>query len=106
LGAGAAEKTRLLLDTGAFTRYVPVDVSESALRQAAAGLLADYPGLSVHAVVADFQQHLDRLPQNGRHMIAFLGGTIGNLVPRERVVFLRWLRGGLEPCEALPLRLA
>ena len=103
LGAGSAEKTRLLLDTGTFTRFVPVDVSESALRQAAAGLLADYPRLAVHAVVADFQQHLDRLPQNGRHLIAFLGGTIGNLVPAERAVFLRSLREALQPGEALLL---
>jgi L-histidine Nalpha-methyltransferase len=103
LGAGSAEKTRLLLDTQAFTRYVPVDVSESALRQAAAGLLADYPGLAVHAVVADFQEHLDRLPQDGQHMVAFLGGTIGNLVPNERAVFLRSLRAVLQPGEALLL---
>jgi L-histidine Nalpha-methyltransferase len=103
LGAGSAEKTRLLLDTRAFTRYVPVDVSESALRQAAAGLLADYPRLAVHAVVADFQQHLGRLPQGGRRMIAFLGGTIGNLVPDERAVFLRSLRAGLRRGETLLL---
>jgi L-histidine N-alpha-methyltransferase len=105
LGAGSAEKTRLLLDAlrGTLRRYVPVDVSEAALRQAAAGILADYPGLAVHAVVADFEEHLDRLPEDGRRLVAFLGGTIGNLVPDERAVFLRQIRASLRPGEFLLL---
>ena len=107
LGAGSAEKTRLLLDAlrdaGTLRRYVPVDVSEAALRQAAAGILADYPGLDVHAVVADFEQHLDRLPAGGRRMVAFLGGTIGNLVPDERAAFLRDVRANLVPGDTLLL---
>ncbi len=107
LGAGSAEKTRLLLDalrTGeTLRRYVPVDVSEAALRQAAVSVLAEYPGLTVHAVVADFEEHLDRLPDGGRRMIAFLGGTIGNLVPHERARFLRDVRATLQPGEMLLL---
>ena len=107
LGAGSAEKTRLLLDalrdSGALSRFVPVDVSEGALRQAAAAILADYPGLTVHAVVADFEQHLDRLPDGGRRMVAFLGGTIGNLVPDQRAVFLRSVRDTLTAGETLLL---
>jgi L-histidine N-alpha-methyltransferase len=103
LGAGSADKTRLLLDTGAFRRFVPVDVSEGVLRHAAATVLADYPALAVHAVVADFEQHLGRLPDGGRRMVAFLGGTIGNLVPDERAVFLRSVRETLQPGETLLL---
>jgi L-histidine N-alpha-methyltransferase len=107
LGAGSAEKTRLLLDSlrdnGALRRYVPVDVSEGALRLAAAGILSDYPRLAVHAVVADFEQHLDRLPNGGHRMVAFLGGTIGNLVPAERAVFLRQVRATLHADETLLL---
>ncbi|HEY7047415.1 MAG TPA: L-histidine N(alpha)-methyltransferase [Jatrophihabitantaceae bacterium] len=107
LGAGSAEKTRLLLDAlrgaGSLRRFVPVDVSEGALRQAAAGILADYPGLTVHAVVADFEEHLDRLPDGGRRLVAFLGGTIGNLVPAERAEFLRSIRATLAPGESLLL---
>ena len=107
LGAGSAEKTRLLLDAlreaGMLRRYVPVDVSEAALRQAAAGVLDEYPGLSVHAVVADFEEHLDRLPNGGMRMVAFLGGTIGNLVPDERARFLRDVRANLRPGETLLL---
>ena len=92
LGAGACDKTRLLLDAlrvhGPLHRYVPFDVSDQFLRSAAAGLADDYPGLQVHAVVGDFHRHLDRIPTEGRRLLAFLGGTIGNLIPSQRRRFL------------------
>jgi L-histidine N-alpha-methyltransferase len=50
-------------------------------------------------VVGDFTTHLDRLPADGHRMVAFLGGTIGNLLPPERVEFLRALRAALRPGE-------
>ncbi|MFF7728929.1 L-histidine N(alpha)-methyltransferase [Streptomyces sp. NPDC008001] len=107
LGSGSSEKTRHLL--GALTsrnsldHYVPVDVSESALTGAAEGLLADHPRLTVHALVADFQYGL-RLPATpGPRLVAFLGGTIGNLRPRERSAFFTAVRAGLAPGDALLL---
>jgi L-histidine Nalpha-methyltransferase len=103
LGSGSSAKTRLLLDAfrraGALRRYVPQDVSEPALRQAMSALTAEYPDLEVHGVVGDFTAHLHRLPPQGRRMVAFLGGTIGNLLPPERTEFLRELRGALRPGE-------
>lgn len=66
LGSGSSEKTRLLLDGlrdhGTLTTFVPLDVSESALRDAAAAITADYPSVVVHGVVGDFTEHLDKLP--------------------------------------------
>lgn len=107
LGSGSSTKTRMLLDAftraGTLRRYVPQDVSESALRQAMDALAPDYPGLVLHGVVGDFTRHLDRLPGGGRRLVAFLGGTIGNLVPDERRVFLGRLRAVLEPGEQLLL---
>jgi L-histidine N-alpha-methyltransferase len=105
LGSGSSEKTRLLLDAlhGSLRRYVPVDVSESALLGAGEALLADYPSLEVHAVLGDFEHHLDRLPDGGRRLVVFLGGTIGNLPPAERASFLRGLRRGLRPGDMLLL---
>ncbi len=92
LGAGACDKTRLLLQAmhaqAPLRRYVPLDVSEEFLRAAAAGLVAEFGALEVHAVIGDFQRHLDRIPFGGRRLIAFLGGTIGNLVPAQRARFL------------------
>jgi L-histidine N-alpha-methyltransferase len=104
LGSGSSEKARYLLDalTGLET-YVPVDVSESALAQAAAALLAERPGLGVHALVSDFLGALELPPARGPRLVAFLGGTIGNLVPAERAAFLGTVRGLLSPGDALLL---
>jgi len=92
LGAGACDKTRLLLDAmarrGALRRYLPFDVSDEFLRDAASELMEAYDGLEVHAVVGDFHRHLDRIPVGGRRLVAFLGGTIGNLTPPQRRRFL------------------
>ncbi|PTA42390.1 L-histidine N(alpha)-methyltransferase [Micromonospora sp. RP3T] len=100
LGSGSSEKTRLLLD--AFTRhgdlgtFVPLDVSVSALRGSTEQIAAAYPGLRVRGIVGDFTRHLDRLPTGGRRLVAFLGGTIGNLLPGERAGFLTAMRAALE----------
>ncbi|HEY3749918.1 MAG TPA: L-histidine N(alpha)-methyltransferase [Pseudonocardiaceae bacterium] len=106
LGSGSSEKTRLLLDalrTTGLRQFVPVDVSATALREAAAAIAADYPGLDVHGVVGDFTEHLDRLPVERPRLVAFLGGTIGNLVPSERAKFLSGLRSVLFEGEWLLL---
>ncbi|WP_240135725.1 L-histidine N(alpha)-methyltransferase [Streptomyces sp. MUM 178J] len=104
LGSGSSEKTRLLLDalTGLHT-YVPVDVSESALHGAGHALLAERPGLHVHALIADFTRGLTLPDAPGPRLVAFLGGTIGNLLPEERAVFLRSVRALMSPGDALLL---
>ena len=125
LGSGSSDKTRLLLsalrDTGTLRQYVPVDVSASALTLAGDALAAEYPGLAVDAVVADFEQYLgvppaagddsssadrhaeDRANGDGPRLVAFLGSTIGNMVPGEREVFLRRIRASLRPGDAFLL---
>jgi L-histidine N-alpha-methyltransferase len=100
LGSGASEKTRLLLDalsaTGELGAFVPLDVSASALDQSTAAIADAYPGLSVRGIVGDFTRHLDALPAGGSRLVAFLGGTIGNLLPAERARFLRALRSTVD----------
>lgn len=107
LGSGSSEKTRLLVDAlravGDLRRYVPVDVSESALVGAVRALRSDYPDVAVEGVLADFQHHLDLLPREGRRLIAFLGGTIGNLTPSERTGFFADVRSHLGEGEAFLL---
>ena len=107
LGSGTSDKTRTLLDAfaaaGVLERFIPVDVSEGTLRQAAADISREYAGVTVHAVVGDFTQHLEILPAEGRRLVVFLGGTIGNLDPRERAEFLRSLAETLEPGESVLL---
>lgn len=105
LGSGSSDKTRHLIDAllPELDAYVPVDVSESALRGAGEALLDERPGLRVHALVADFTHGLDLPLTPGPRLVAFLGGTIGNLLPEERREFLRAVRGMLTPGDALLL---
>jgi L-histidine Nalpha-methyltransferase len=106
LGAGAADKTRLLLGAlrgqGTLASFVPVDVSEAALIDAARRVDEEYPGLSVTAVVSDFEEHLG-LPDGESRLVAFLGGTIGNLLPGQRAAFFASLRSRLRPGDAFLL---
>ncbi|WP_432148454.1 L-histidine N(alpha)-methyltransferase [Streptomyces sp. bgisy029] len=104
LGSGSSEKTRHLLNAlEGLESYVPVDVSESALTGAAESLLAEHPGLSVHALIADFTGGLALPGTPGPRLVAFLGGTIGNLLPEERAGFLHSVRSLLSPGDALLL---
>ncbi|MFF3997375.1 L-histidine N(alpha)-methyltransferase [Streptomyces cyaneofuscatus] len=104
LGSGSSEKTRHLLEAlDGLESYVPVDVSESALTGAAESLLAEHPGLSVHALIADFTGGLALPGTPGPRLVAFLGGTIGNLLPEERAGFLHSVRSLLSPGDALLL---
>jgi L-histidine N-alpha-methyltransferase len=107
LGSGTSEKTTLLLDAlhdaGRLRRFVPFDVCEPVLRDAAATIAARYDGLGVIAVVGDFEHHLDEIPDVGRRLIVFLGGTIGNLVPDERARFLSAIADQMGPDDAFLL---
>ena len=107
LGSGSSEKTRLLLDAmtaaGTLGAFVPLDVSEPALTAAVESLTTTYPGLGVHGVVGDMTRHLHHLPDGDSRAVAFLGGTIGNLIPAERAAFLTGLRAVLHDGEWLLL---
>jgi L-histidine N-alpha-methyltransferase len=97
LGSGTAAKTRVLLDAlyeaGTLMRYVPVDVTESMVRDCAVALTEEYPGLQVHGVIGDFERHLEHVPEPvGPRIVAFLGGTIGNFPPGSRRRVLRKIR--------------
>ncbi|MFG1992856.1 L-histidine N(alpha)-methyltransferase [Actinoplanes sp. NPDC048988] len=104
LGSGYSTKTRLLIDAlAALETYVAMDISASALDAAATRIGADYPSLRVHNVVGDFGRHLGHLPDGPDRLVAFLGGTIGNLEPAERAKFLTAIREVLRPGEHLLL---
>jgi L-histidine N-alpha-methyltransferase len=60
-----------------------------------------YPGLEVRGVVGDFEHELHRIPEGQQRLFAFLGGTIGNLYPDERVAFLEGLRERMLPEDRL-----
>jgi L-histidine N-alpha-methyltransferase len=102
LGSGTAAKTRVLLDAmyaaGTLKRYIPVDVTESMVRDCAEELTDEYPGLQVHGVIGDFERHLAQVPPAvGPRIVAFLGGTIGNFPPGSRRRVLREIASLLGP---------
>ncbi|SDR96962.1 L-histidine N(alpha)-methyltransferase [Microlunatus soli] len=107
LGSGTSDKTRLLLDAlqaaGSLRRFVPFDVDPAVLHSAARALSTEYPHLQVSPIVGDFEADLDRLPAGSRRLLAFLGSTIGNLVPAERADFLGSVRAVLDVGDALLL---
>ena len=107
LGSGSASKTRALLDAMSAAgadpfRYVPLDVSESALEGSAVRLLEEYPKLQIQGFVGDFEGPLERVfsgdegGEAGGRLVIFLGGTIGNFTPEKRREFLGRLRSGLR----------
>jgi dimethylhistidine N-methyltransferase len=102
-GSGASVKTRILLGAVAPAAYVPIDISGDFLRDAAAGLQEDFPGLAVHPVEADFMRPI-ALPASlgGSARLGFFpGSTIGNLVPQTAVDLLRAMRQTLGTGAAL-----
>ena len=109
LGSGAAEKARVLLRAmdraGTLSRYVPLDVSESALEESARALIDEYDGLEVHGVIGDFERHLDGVPDGDgdTRLVALLGGTIGNFPPGTRRRLLRRIGGLLGDDDRLLL---
>jgi len=100
LGSGSAQKTRVLLDAmrdvGCLKAYAPVDISEEITRDTAERIASEY-GITVHGLVCDFEQDLERLPLAGPRVIALLGGTIGNFEPAQRASFLRRVANLLGP---------
>ena len=101
LGSGAATKTEILLDAmdaaGQLRLYVPLDVTETMVERVAERLVARYPRLRVHGVVGDFLSHLRSIPEGGRRLAAFLGGTIGNFAPEGAREFLSRVTERLAP---------
>ena len=104
LGAGSAEKTRIILQAlpAAGTVYVPIDVSATFLSQTAARLRREYPGLVVEPAIADISEELNlprRIPRPA--LFTFLGSTIGNFAPPGAIRLLHRVRSAMAPEDRL-----
>jgi L-histidine Nalpha-methyltransferase len=109
LGSGSNRKIKILLDAARGSgltrlRYVPVDISESALKEACAELLELFPDLHILGLIADFTRHLEVLPRR-RKLLTFLGSTIGNFSREERLGFLKKVAASMNPEDRLLLGL-
>jgi L-histidine Nalpha-methyltransferase len=103
LGAGSAEKTRILLDAmPELQAYVPVDVSAGFLEETAERLREEYPRLRVIPVVADITEDAPAAPARPA-LYAFLGSTIGNFTDAEASQMLSRIRRRMMPGDRLLL---
>jgi len=102
LGSGANWKISKLINAandpqGANLRYVPVDVSESALVAASEDLLTNYPKLRVLGIIADFTRHMNIIPNDFSRLIILFGSTIGNFNEFESQKILQTVADSMMP---------
>jgi L-histidine Nalpha-methyltransferase len=109
LGAGSAEKTRLLLNAAVERQdtvfYEPVDVSASALVEAQIRIEEEIPGVLVCPRVEDYTQdlELDATLPTERRLVLYIGSSIGNFEPGESLMLLERVRASLEPGDCILL---
>lgn len=111
LGSGSARKTRLLLTAysaaghDAPLQYVPIDVSEDALRESGRNLLDNYRNLQINGFSGTYEQGLAALPPRmaQRRMVIFLGSSLGNFHRDGREALFAQLAAALSPGDFLLL---
>jgi dimethylhistidine N-methyltransferase len=91
-GSGSGRKTRILLEAVRPVAYVPIDIARDQLKETAARIAGEFPGLAVTAVCADYSRPLvlpqGAVPGTARRVVYFPGSTIGNLTVPEAAGFL------------------
>lgn len=108
LGAGTATKSQLILSAlvrrQGRTLYLPIDVSDSALREAQDRLARELPGVQVRPLAVRHEEALAEVQRVGpRRLVLFIGSSIGNFGDEEAVTLLRCVRGSLALGGALLL---
>lgn len=107
LGAGSADKTRLLLAAAVRQQgtvlYEPVDVSATALAAARERIQREIPEVTVTPHVMDYTHRLHLEPAGERRLVLYIGSSIGNFEPQEALRLLQRLRASLSPGDSLLL---
>lgn len=107
LGAGSADKTRLLLGAAVARQgmvvYEPVDVSESALQIAKERIEREIAGVTVAPQVMDYTHGLELADTDERQLVLYIGSSIGNFEPWEAEHLLKMVRATLKPGDGLLL---
>ncbi len=106
LGAGSADKTRVLLKAATELQgavlYEPVDVSASALEAARERIEREIDGVTVTPRVMDYTHgdgsrlHLGPVDCRERRLVVYIGSSIGNFEPHQAAKLLRRVRAGLK----------
>ena len=92
-GSGESLKTRLLIRALRPAAYLPVDISEAALRGARERLSREFPWLEIVPVNGDFSRPIELPRARAPRVVYFPGSTVGNLTPEEAHGFLSMTRG-------------
>jgi dimethylhistidine N-methyltransferase len=113
LGAGSADKTRLLLKAAVAQQgrvvYEPLDVSASALDTARERIEREIGGVVVAPRVMDYTQENGRglalkpVDAGERRLVLYIGSSIGNFDPPEARQLLQHVRAGLKTGDGLLL---
>jgi len=108
IGSGDCSKISLLLASippsrRETVRYVPVDISYSALRESAGIISERFPRIEFTGIVADFLNQMDRIPEADGRFFCFFGSTIGNLSAEQALMYMKGLRGAMAPGDNLLL---
>jgi dimethylhistidine N-methyltransferase len=96
-GPGDERKPSILIDhfreLGCDFRYVPIDISSSAIGGLINDMQVKYPELEIQALVTDYFSGVKWLAHRSsrRNLVLFLGSNIGNFSHRRSRFFLRHL---------------
>lgn len=107
LGSGSSEKSTLILEallsSGRSVRYVPIEVSDTALLAAADRLSRRFAALDLAALCGEYEPGLDHLPRlvQGQCLVLFLGSSLGNYEPAAADRLLSRIRRALSPGDLL-----
>jgi len=108
LGPGEGRKTETIIAAlgahGIRFRYLPIDISRSALERLAESLARRFPGLAIEGLQADYfagLRWLSRQQDGSRSCVLLLGSNIGNFSRAEARTFLRSLWNSLHDGDLL-----
>jgi len=93
LGSGDNSKISILLNAidekyRNSIRYVPVDISQTAIEESAQKISKQFPGVQIHGIIADFMSRFELIPNCTNRLICFFGSTIGNFNRKQASEFL------------------
>ncbi len=107
LGAGDGLKTKVLLshfhNQNALFEYIPIDISEKAVRNLVTDLELELPGIKISGKVGDYFQLMEEINQydHSKKILLFLGSNIGNYYKEDSISFLKKLRSVMHPRDIL-----
>jgi len=107
LGAGDGRKTHILIEEflkqNLQFNYVPVDISESAMKGLIESVCHRFPELEAQGLVADYFDGIRWLTgkNNNKNVVFFLGSNLGNFSYSESRVFIHSLWNSLNEGDLL-----